>query len=342
MPQEQESQNQGSEIVNPLLVMDVRPSHNWVEWMERWQTAKTLEEWEGLLHAGYGASLPSPRELPKTPVIGRDEFYLTVADGWRKEELFHAPGDDSQGYRVNGEHRYSHQLRQRLAQKAFGVLCQNLFKAELMDKRYGYEGFHPFWTEVVTSERLFPVIQSFFRVEERYRWKQVRNLTQHSSQRSHNEKQAVEFITNLAHFMWEWREPKPLYAGRGGETIQDVKVRQTAMRLRIEAAKPWMVEVLARLNEWDVLEEWIRQLEESCLARLREVAMEAKLVSYRHRVKKDRLAATLDEACLAGSKAAWFLKRHALMTQEMIRLGRIRDAEEAQEKATQELARLQS
>jgi len=334
-------------VVHTLLTREIRPIHNWHEWLAHWQAAKDLQWMESLLHVGF--SVPLEQEQygeKKYDRIDRDIFYFTIADGWADSFLFRLPEDQEKEYKVGHDSNWNvikktpSELRQQLAGKAFDMLCSNFFKVKLGNNRDGFD-FPKVWKELIVSERLFPVIQNFFRVEKgRYSdFVEILNLSLRDDGRSHNERQAVNFLLNLAQFLWTWKEPDTSWPNSKEEKTDE---RLAAMRVRVDTAKPWMIEVLAVLKRLDVLQGWILKLDEACLAKLKEIALSNELKTHQHPVIKARLVATLDEACYLGSETAWFLKEHELMTKEHKRLGTILEAERKKVEADREIKKLTS
>lgn len=310
-------------VIHTTLTREIRPIRNWYEWLALWQRAETLEEMLGMLHVGFNVRLEtlSWEEKREYDEIDRLTFYFTIADGWTDDVLLRLPEDiESTGAYSDG--KTPRQLRQRLAHKAFDMLCISFFKEAgvpgqgRLSYTFGYQ-----WESVITSERLFQVIQNFFK-EETPRYGEhieIRNLGSFNDQRTHNERFAVNFLLNLAKFMWTytWRKSKLLDVGSTEE-----RGRLATTLARINAAKPWMVTVLSKLDEFGVLREWILELDKACLAKLEEIAFRGKLETY-HTVKESRHVMTLDEACYAGSKTGWFLKEHELKLREHARLAAI-------------------
>ncbi len=331
-------------VVHTLLTREIRPIRNWHEWLARWQAAKDLQWMESLLHVGFSVPLErwqhGEREYNR---IDRDIFYFTIANGWADNYLLCLQENQEKkyyaGYDSNGNviKKTLGELRQQLAHKAFNMLCLNFFKVKLRNNR---DGFDEVWERLIVSERLFPVIQNFFRVEERRYGNHLRilNLPLRDDKRSHNEQQAVNFLLNLAQFLWMWEEPNTeWYSER-----EKIDERLAATRVRVDTAKSWMVEVLAILKGLDVLRKWILKLDKACLAKLKEIALRNELSTYQHPVIKNRPVATLDEACYFGSKTAWLLKEHELMTKEHERLGKILKAEREKAKVSREIEELTS
>lgn len=332
--------------VHTLLTREIRPIRNWHEWLARWQMAEDFQWMESLLHVGFSVSLEREAHGEKEyNCIDRDIFYFSIADGWANRYLLQLPTDgDNEYYAVgrdsNGNviKKGPNELRQQLARKAFDMLCLNFFKVELLRGGRRGDEFNDVWESLVVSERLFPIIQSFFRAEkaEFSDNVRIRNLS-YRDERSHNERQAVNFLLNLAKFIWGWKKPDTKWYGSRKD---EADKRFAATRARVDAAKPWMVEVLAELNGFDVLREWILELDKACLAKLKEVALRNELSQYRHPVTKDRQVATLDEACYVGSKTAWFFKEYELMTKEHKRLGAILEAEQQKTEANRRIDEL--
>ncbi len=329
---------------NPLSSRKVQPICNWCEWLERWKVAGTYQEMLGLLHCGFDVSLEKDRHREKEfDQIDRLIFYFEIAEGWADHSYFLPTYQYQEKYQVgydeygNVQMKTGSELRQQLAQKAFDMLCGNFFNAEQYEDIHT-ESFGWVWTEHVLSARLFPVIQNFFRVKET-EGDRVRLCNfSHSflDRKSHKEKVAVAFLLKLAQFSWKWREPH-LDCLRD-RTEQEQKY--SAIRLRLESAKPWMIEVLASLKQLNILEKWLFGFDQACLDKLRELAMGNTLTHYHQPVNEDRKVLTIEEACLVGSPAAWLLKKRELGIHEKERLIKIKHAERQKEEADEELRKL--
>ncbi len=325
-------------VIHPLLTREIRPISNWHEWLTLWQTAENVQWMESLLHVGFDILFESRYGERIYDHVDRCMFYFAMADGWADHYLLRLQEDEGKQYPVGQDSAWNiirktpSELRQQLARKAFDMLCMNFFKVEL--KRDNDDGRFKAW-EV---ERLLPVIQNFFRLEElQFRnIIEIRNLSCRNSQRSHNEQQAVNFLLSLAKFLWEWEEPDISYS----HTKDEEKKRLAAMRTCLDAAKPWMTEVLSTLDRLDVLRSWILKLDETCLTRLREIALHNELNRFEHLVVESRPVKTLDEACFLESRTAWFLKEYELKVREHKRLSMIFEAEQQKAEADREIARL--
>lgn len=317
-------------VVNPLLTRDVRPIQNWSEFLEHWNKATTYEEMLGLLHVGFALPFDSVRDY-----IDKLIFYFGIADGWTDRSLLRSPTDKEKQYRVSSSRGFSFldefkkpcDFRLMLAHKAFDMICQNFFKEE--SSKSGAESLTRNQGKWVASERLLPVIQHFFRIEDRPSEKQYknRNLEFWPENRTHNEDLAIIFLLKLAEYIWDWKEKEFTEW-----SPNEVETRSaTERRVFLDSAKPWMVEVLACIKRLDVLRKWVLEIDEPCVARLTEIAMLNKLKWHWQPVSKDRPVATIDEACCADSAAAWLLKEREVKMVEYERLAAIRSAEEAEE-----------
>jgi len=293
-------------LINPLRGREVRPDHNWYELMQLWESAKTVGEMESILHRGYRVTMSRyDREEKEYTEIDRHVFYLEIANGWAdqsslvKWEKYDTP---TSAYEKAGP-------RRDLAAKAFDTLCLNFFNMELYEKHSS--DFNRRWEGILLFERLFSTIQKFFcvnvEVYSSYCIVKVRNLT-HSKEenRSHSEKQVVAFLLNLAKYLWAWEGPNLSYdcVPNGPEKKKWI----TETYARVNATKPWMIEILSFLGKLDVLRNRMKPLDEACLAKLKEIALRSEIRSCYHPVEKNRLVKTLDEAYLVGSPAASLLK----------------------------------
>jgi hypothetical protein len=335
--------DEGEVAIHTLLTREIRPISNWHEWLTCWQAAENLEWMESLLHVGFNVPLERGQYGEKE-YVDRILFYFTIADGWADDSLLELPTDKDKEYVVGRDSNWNkiwkkpRELRQQLARKAFDMLCPKVFKVELVEGgRHGdQDQINEVWAGQVASERLLPVIQNFFRAEKDRHGDRtiIRNLSHGwRSERSHSEQQAEAFLLNLTNCLWKWKEPDTKNWGPDRE--EDNK-RFAEACVRVDASKPWMVEVLAKLNRLDMLREWILQLDEACLAKLKEIAMRNEI----HLVAKSRPVATLDEACFVGSKAAWLIKEYDLKTREYKRLNAIREAERQRAEAERKITEL--
>ncbi len=319
------------------------PIQNWKEWLVRLTWATSSQERESLLHIGFTVSLePVGYREKRYGEADRIRTYLAIADGWadsniklREEEPKYVVDQDRNG---NITRKTSSELRKQLACKAFNMLALNFFNLELWD---GDREFRWQWEKVILSEELFPVIRNFFRPEKEQFGNDmvIRNLSR-SREPSHNEERARNFLLNLAEFLWKWKEPNYRYISADKEARQKYLEYLAEMRSRIESAKPWMVEVLANLQRLDALEEFILELNGSCLAKLEEIALRAHLNQFRHPVNESRRVLSVEEACYAGSKAAWLLLKQRLKARVHSKLVAVRDAERNKAEAERALEEL--
>lgn len=327
------------------FMREVRPLRDWDEWLKLARVAVTLDQKLGLLHGAFNVDMGMEQSFRRL------EFFFRVADGWTNSSLFmtkgissfnepkYKVGYDKQGFPME---RSESEQRQKLARKAFDVLAASFFKMPEISSDCPDRGDREIaWINAVVSGPLFPIIQNFFRIdEERRHGSGICNLS-HANLRSHNEKQAVEFLLKLSKFLWTWQESS-IDHWNSEEEKEQKKKENIRMHARIDAAKPWMINVLSELGELRLLEKRLLELDRTSLSALRRIALQNELTRLRRAdpVIKDRRVATLDEACYAGSQAGWLLKKHELLTREHKRLVTILEAEEKKRKAQREIERL--
>lgn len=329
---------ENSVIVNPLLTREVRPIHSWNEFLEHWQEATTYEEMLGLLHVGFALPFDSVNDY-----IDKLVFYFGVADGWIDRDLLQTPADKEKFYRVGSSRGFNfrdeikrpREFRQMLAFKAFDMISQNFFKEESKNSSDRLTTNQGKW---VASERLLPVIQSFFRTEDRSFEKKYKNRNLHywPEHRTHSEEHAIVFLLKLAEYIWDWKEKEFTELS----PCESEKKMATERRSFLDSAEPWMIDVLACLKRLDVLRKWLLELNEPCLAKLKGIALHNELKWHYHPVLHDRPVTTIDEACCAGSTAAWLLKEREIKKAEHERLSAVLVAELAREEAEKQLRRL--
>ena len=336
---------------------------NWREWLAVWSECQNTFQLISLLHDGFSVSMEMSQygedsegryrsDLPIYDGIDRLVLYFAVAEGWINPNLLHKPGDGNGtfwlGYDNNGRRieKSIVELRQMVSAKAFEMLASNLFNVKDVPERVDRDkDFSHVWY-AVTSERLFPHVMSFFRVQERYAFHpgedfEMPNLRQAGrfSTISNSEKVATEFLLNLARFIWRWGPgERPWFGEKEDEKRQKWEASVKTTHTRLDQAKPWMIEVLAQLGRLDILREWLLELDKACLAKLKEIAFRNKL--YKYEREDERNVETLEEACFLGSPSAWLLMEYAVKKKESDRLSKIRDAKRKKKEADRELAEL--
>ncbi|MEI6528227.1 MAG: hypothetical protein WCO10_00970 [bacterium] len=323
MPTQAEETKSGSGVgvipasgYHTLLTREIRPPiRNWHEFLALWNAATDHQRQVSLLHEGY--TIPYGKwnyDEKEYDAFDRHIFYLTIAEGWADYNLLQLNGDGDAGYHLgydkfgNKIMKSPKEMRQILALKAFEVLCLNFFKGVVLkvDTRRGRE-FHGDWEGNILADKFFPVIQNFFRVEKDYRDHiEVRNLSWRDDQ-SHNEVHAIDFVLNLARFLWGWKEvSNPWWISK--DDMGKWREKQNALSTRIISARPWIIEILNHLGRLDLLQEWLLDLDRPCLAKLREIAMRKAFSASR----EDIPVRNLEEACYLDSKAGWLLKQYEL------------------------------
>lgn len=334
---------------HPLFAREIRPINDWSEFLRLWNTTTSYEQMLGLLHIGFEVPLNTGGISEQGfDYTDRLKFYFEIANGWSETDWhWKSPGSEEHPSHLDGITPSS--LRKKLAAKAFSVLCSEFFNIEKFCRNY-----HPIhkdptiemhWIQLLMNEYLFPVVKVFFGIEVKNRvGSRIKNLSAvwHDG-RVHGEERVINALLLLAHFLFGWEEIRT-NSLTFDKYKTEIDSKNITMRAVVDNAMLWMVEVLHDLDRLDVLKPWMTDLNEACIDKLKEIAMRARLDSLNknHHVSKDRLVASLDEARLVGSKAAWFLAEYELAMKQTERLVAIQQAEWARDKASQEITSLSS
>lgn len=331
------------------FMQKVAPIGTWSEWLKLAYAATSFEQKVGLLHAGFDVKM-GRREMygaPDYTPFDRLEFYFGVADGWTESDHFRTKGvswQDEPEYEVghdknwNRIRRKESDQRQLLARKAFSMLVSKYFTELSWVEEANYNGRETGGEHEIRrflSSPEFLAIQKFFRVEEG----RVYNLSSKRDEENHWQKKIFEFLLWLPPLLWNWTE-KEIRSYDSEEVIQKKELQNLTEAGVVAEAKIWMIEVLSALDELDLLERWILELDEPCLAKLKELALRNTFRSHAWPVSSDRPVANLEEACFLNSPAAWLLKKHGVMTAEYFRLVSISNAEKEIEAAQRKVAAL--
>lgn len=333
--------------VHDLLSREIRPLRNWKEWLDRWQSAVSLQEMLGLLHGGFDVTTEkSSWEEPAYNQLDRISFYLRLADGWIDSSRLRKPEDRGLRYDFRDKNAGSSsekepfELRMMVARKAFDMLCLHFFRQEL-PPRPGDREYESYWSSLTANGNLLPLLMKFFRVEpSEIKECSIENLCIGLRDGSHNQKHAMTFLKNLATFLWHWEKPDLSFLFLRDEEKKTRERQASELEGRIEEAKPWMIEVLVSLDEIDILSPIALSLDKKSLGKLREIALRQNLECAFYPVEKDRKVRSIEEACYAGSKAAWFLKMREICLQEQTRLEEIQKAQQAKDAADRKLRHL--
>ena len=335
---------------HPLLTREIRPIKDWTEWLERWQAAVSLEEMMGLLHCGFDINFRYSKGVHDPVPYSNDDrtsFYFQIADGWAwhygmlrletdPEETF-PWGFNSSGF---VKKLSLSEMRQVVAEKAFAMLCLNFFRSDGRATTRS-DHFMNSWEKNVANELLFPVILNFFHAEvDKWGVTSIPNLGSIGGEVSHNKQLAINFLIDFTLFLWEWRSRKvDMYSS---EEDRLRKEKQNArLTTQVAEGKLLMIEVFAAMKKLDHFEVmWGLKLDEACLAKLLEIALRAKI--NHGEFEKSTRVKTLDEACYAGSHAAWFLKRYEIRKAVQLNLDARKQAAERLRVARREVEQLSS
>lgn len=358
VPETQETPKEA--LIHNLFTRPVVPLRNWNQWLARWQSAESIEEMLGLLHCGFDVPISEGRKWGEKEYnyVDRILFYLTIADGWADAYLLESEEEKQQGVYSTDRHVFGYDrggypvckqardLRKIVAQKAWNQLCLNFFRHNQGADDKNREGFRCIPDSEIISERLFQAIINFFRPEERRfsSYISIRNLERRpDSSSSHHQGLAVEFLLEFVKLIWKWEKGDPYFSDKDADKKAKWESEQAVIRARLDAAKPWAIEILAEIEGGlALIEEMLLTLEEPCLEKLKEIALRTELEQYRHSISETRKVATLDEACYVGSRSAWLLKKRELKLREGKRLQAIRDAERAKKEADRRIKELSS
>ncbi len=339
-----------ADVVHPLLMREIRPPRNWAEWRTCWHASVTTHQLAGLLHGGFSVGFDRyERGEQEYDYIDRLETYFAIADGWADGYYqLKSEADGDKKYRVgydkhgNIERMSLWELRQQLAQKAFDMLVRNFFRSEVEESQRSFDkGNNPPWGVSIVSGRLFPIILDFFRIEGKGG---IRNISRHD-EAVRGIPHVTNFLLGLIGVIFRWEEEK---IESWTSKPEEVASKNVETRQRVDSAKPWAIEVLACLNKLDLLwgmhpsQRWgeFVGLDDVCLAKLEEIALQTELSEYHSPVSKSRLVTSVEEAAYVGSNSARFLLQYQLRKTVHNRLSAIQRAEWEAEEASRKLKKI--
>jgi len=299
------------EAPHPLVAKEIGYIANWTEWEKIWEEETRTEFLHSLLHFGFEVRASTEEEA-----IARICKYLEIADGCFDYHTFSADSVQLASYqhRFGGEVN-AQNLRYVLGQKAFQMLCQNLFK------NTSKENYLPSWLNSVTIQpRVFCKILWFFRLNDDGR---MYNLW---DAKGHNAEIATNFAREFACFAWKYNDN---YYDR-------LHGNEAAI---FREARPAMIEILFGLHETNFLleQERYKSFDEACDKKLEELSLSFKLYGHGFLNAKPK---TIEEACFAGSEGARALILLRIMKGESARLERLRDLEIQRLEAEREISKL--
>lgn len=286
-------------------VATVRPPKDFDEVLENFKNAQSHKDKIGQLHIGFGVSVGSVNSQ-----IDRLVFYLCTAL-WNNKNIVLSPKDyikscyDGRDKNDAPIYKTPQETRGDVGLKAYAMLCANFFNWTLRVGDYGEE-FGYVWEEIVLSEKLFPVIQKFFREANGANgYTKLFNLP--SDEISHNEKTVVKFIRNLSTFVWEGWKPVEIYNSMPAETKSILIERNEKLASRIIKVKLWTVEILAAFEQFDVLRRRAPKFDDGCWSKLNQIALCTALEPPKFPIAKKQLVDSIQQAAMAGSRVAEFI-----------------------------------
>lgn len=303
-------------VVNPLVVKfsgRFGVLCCWSQFVEKWESAETPQEWESLLHQGYNLSFEQLRHgETKFSPVDRTIFYLSCAD----DDNLYIEGEDHL-------HRYhpvsqdgkvveltNYQMKVRLVEKAMSMICQNEFKPWVAKC---FDWYQPdFHMKYFTSADLLPTLMYFFGGIDGERGFAHRNFRVPQSwwKHSHVNEQTFEFVMKLITIILSWskgafRRNNSWYCA--GDEAKELEYEKFVAEnvARLDVAKAWATEMLVNMNKIDVLEGFER-IDDIVLSTLRKIELRTVVKTG----DKERFVKNHEEACAMNSDAAWFLDRY--------------------------------
>ena len=331
-----EMSNEGKDAGYVLLQREIRPPQSWKEFLECWENTKDSFTMEGLLHKGYDELYIGGEEAHEK----RLRFYFNVAHGWNDRNALRHPDFARNCYDFRNEdgsiiERSEQFFRQKLARKAFDILCLKFFKLnkEFQTSYSRKDERMRWWQDNILTTHIFMILVNFFFLDDDM-W--IMNLINRKEEdRSHNEGHVLDFFLYFTNFLFEWKE-YPIYDYESDHTKEEKRKYNEKMKPLILVGRIWIIEVLNQLNKLNVLEKWILEFDECCIEKFKEISMRTELDKNEHPVKANRKVETIEEAYFAGSVAAHLLVRNKISKGEYDRLRGIQvlewEAEEAQKK----------
>lgn len=264
---------------NPLLDIVPGKFESFKNWKERWDATFILAERLGLLYyftMESGWFYKEQAELVS--------FLMEIADGHRHTSNFQTSGER---FDYHGEDIAKN--RQKIAEKAFAVLCTKFFKA---GERYDNE---PLWWWMLGNDAVFQKVLWFLRLDDTFGSNQARNHDFYADKLSHPHDVFRRFINEFIELGWE--EDSPINRSYGSP--------DDAALARLVVARPLFIELLNNQRNLNWLNR--RSLDAASIKKLTEIAMSHELhmppceAAQRNTYRKPK---TLEEAILGGSAAA--------------------------------------
>lgn len=300
----------------------------WRQWKERWTATEDADDRHNLLHRGFSAETGGPEER-----VERICFYLDVADGHDTSLNFRLPDEEGLGCqsylkpRFLGEEMPWSEVRRRIAQKAFEVVANALFKNQAKD------GSHPSWSWIAMCPELLDKVLWFFRVDDESR---IGNFPGSGGENVVYARITHAFLIGLAEFVWTFR-------CRGEFKVEKDDEIQKQLRQRC----PRLIEILWGIGELKMLLAKRFELDGACFAKLEELALRRKLYlpteNTNHRWSNEyRQPVSLGEAHFAGCWAAIVLTHRRIVAEEEKRFARLKELSERQQELEEERTALET
>ncbi|TSC63737.1 MAG: hypothetical protein G01um1014106_409 [Parcubacteria group bacterium Gr01-1014_106] len=308
---------------HPLQQKRLQSIASWSEWKKLWDTEVHPERLIGLLHMGFDTRLDR-----EDTVADRILFYLRVADG--HASTIGTWEEDQQVFSLTamGESVSWAEIRQKVAQKAFSILCQRVFRNE--KDRYAARMS---WYGALTKDScvLLDHVLAFFLPRELPKgrfdpW--ICNLPGNTD--GHGFATVSSFLTELC--LCGWRFPN----------LRKYIPEENLLMEELTKRRPQFIRVLAALQRFDLIAKEGLELDDACCEMLERIALgtEVYLPTEPTWEKKHRLPKTLDEAVVGGSAAARCLLLHRMKLHEQERFDELRELASQQRDAAEKMEKL--
>jgi len=286
-----------------LYKKEIDFSFSWKEWKECFNKAQKVHEIVSLLHYGFDAEIYRQANEFQERIF----FYLEMAYGYKSIGLFSLPEErrNENFHTIFGECTVSY-VRSKIAQKAWAMLCQKVFKNTEEGK-----SVNPSWWWIVRDDpQILDKIIWFFSEED--------NIPSGIfKSNGHNNRIALDFLYTLAKLAWIEH--------------QDYRNYQESPLPHFVKNRPKFIKILGHLGKLNFLIEKWQDVTKRDLAILETLAF---------RDKDKNKFKTIEEAAVAGSQYARVLIVLRVLLKENTRQEKVAEAKMEMERAKEKIGAL--
>ncbi len=288
----------------------------WSQFLERWEKASEVWQWECLLHKGYDLSFERMcHRDPNYSSVDRTIFYLSCADGWLSTHELYIDGEDHHT-RIHPVRREQEVvsltnagMKQFLVQKAMKMICQYEFRPFVEKSKY------PSWDEpnpymvYYTSADLLPAIMHFFgEINSEGEFKRYNfRMPDSWADLSHVEHSVFQFVLKLIEIIINWDRQtfcrKNTTYSRDDRAIFENEKFVAETIVRFDVAKSWAIEMLVSLGQLQKVKKWVN-FDEITITTLQKIEARTKIDKGRG----ERFVKNHQEALAVDSPVAWLLE----------------------------------